>query len=406
VSILNPLYDAVAWLIMRIHAVLTAMGLGPSSGVTWVLTIVVLVALMRLVLLPLFVKQMHSQRKMLELAPQMQELRKRYKSDKQKLNEEMMKLYRENGANPLSGCLPLVAQLPVFFALFGVLRAITGKKAIYGLTTTVVDQANKAHIFGVTIANKFLFQNSSGSVKAVIAVTVVLSAVTTFLTVRQSMKRGMMQTPTVDDTNPMANAQKYMVYIAPLFALSGLYWQYGLVVYWLATNVWTLGQQYFLFKKIPPLNAVGADSSAPVRVTGGSAAAVTSTRPKGAIGQAAPAKRPATTTRPAAATKPAAKQTVTTARQQASPAKQAPGSAKQTASSAKPSAPAKKPSPAKTDAASLGIPPPIANGTGGGLLRRLGRGRAEPEPEPEAPEITVVRQQRAKQSRSKRTGKR
>ncbi|HLX47667.1 MAG TPA: membrane protein insertase YidC [Streptosporangiaceae bacterium] len=404
-SILNPLYDAVAWLIMRIHAVLVAMGLGPSTGVTWVLTIVVLVALMRLVLLPLFVKQMHSQRKMLALAPQMQELRKRYKSDKQKLNEEMMKLYRENGANPLSGCLPLVAQLPVFFALFGVLRAITGKKAIYGLTTTVVDEANKAHIFGVTIANKFLFQNSSGSVKAVIGVTVVLSAVTTFLTVRQSMKRGMMQTPTVDDTNPMANAQKYMVYIAPLFALSGLYWQYGLVVYWLATNVWTLGQQYFLFKKIPPLSAVAADASATARVTGGSAAAVTSSRPKGATGQASTAKRPATATRPAA-TKPAAKQTVTTTKQQTGAAKQPSGPAKQTAGAAKASGPAKKPSPAKTDATSLGIPPPIANGSGGGLLRRLGRGRAEPEPEPEAPEVTVVRQQRAKQSRSKRTGKR
>jgi YidC/Oxa1 family membrane protein insertase len=399
VSILNPLYDAVAWLIMRIHAVLVAMGLGPSTGLTWVLTIVVLVALMRLVLLPLFVKQMHSQRKMLALAPQMQELRKRYKNDRQKLNEEMMKLYRENGANPLSGCLPLVAQLPVFFALFGVLRAITGKKAIYGLTTTVVDEANKAHIFGVTIADKFLFQNSSGSVKAVIGVTVLLSAVTTFLTVRQSTKRGMMQTPTVDDTNPMANAQKYMVYIAPLFALSGLYWQYGLVVYWLATNVWTLGQQYFLFKKIPPLSAVAADTSAAARVAGGSPAAVTSSRPKGTAGQAAVARRPATTTRPAGAAKPAAKQT-------APPGKQPAGTAKQPVTPAKASGSEKKPSPAKTDAASLGIPPPIANGAGGGLLRRLGRGRAEPEPEPEAPEITVVRQQRVKQPRSKRTGKR
>jgi YidC/Oxa1 family membrane protein insertase len=342
---------------------------------------------------------------MLELAPQMQELRKRYKGDRQKLNEEMMKLYRENGANPLSGCLPLVAQLPVFFALFGVLRAITGKKAIYGLTTTVVDQANRAHIFGVTIADKFLFQSNSASVKAVIGVTVVLSAVTTFLTVRQSMKRGMMQTPTVDETNPMANAQKYMVYIAPLFALSGLYWQYGLVVYWLATNVWTLGQQYFLFKKIPPLNAVAADTSATARAAGGPAAAVTSPRPKGAIGQAAAAKRPTASTR-SVAPKPAAKQTVTTAKPQTGAAKQPSGPAKQAASTAKPSGSAKKPPPAKTDAASLGIPPPIANGSSGGLLRRLGRGRADPEPEPEAPEVTVVRQQRAKQSRSKRTGRR
>jgi YidC/Oxa1 family membrane protein insertase len=415
VSILNPLYEAVAWLIMRIHAVLSWMGLGPSSGLTWVLTIVVLVVLLRLALLPLFVKQMHSQRKMLALAPQMQELRKRYKNDKQKLNEEMMKMYRENGANPLSGCLPLVAQLPVWFALLNVLRAMTENKALYGMTTTVVHEALKAKIFGVTIATKFLFQSSSGSDKVVIGITVVLSAVTTFLTVRQSMKRGMMQTPTVDDTNPMANAQKYMAYIAPLFALSGLYWQYGLVVYWLASNVWTLGQQYFLFKKIPPLNAVAADASATVRVGGSSAAAVAPSRPRGAIGQAAAARRAAATT------KPAARQTVTTAKQSAGtakrpagpvkqtagPVKQPAGTAKRPAGTAKAAGSAKKPSPAKTDAASLGIPPPIANGSGGGLLRRLGRGRPEPAPEPEAgPEVTVVRQQRAKQSRSKRTGKR
>src|SRR5579862_4209530 len=138
---------------MRIHAVLTAFHLGASSGLTWVLTIVVLVVLLRLLLLPLFVKQMHSQRKMLALAPQMQELRKRYKNDKQKLNEEMMKLYRENGINPLGGCLPLVAQLPLFWALFNVLRGISnwkqGTTPSYGMTVPFVASAHKAQIFGI-----------------------------------------------------------------------------------------------------------------------------------------------------------------------------------------------------------------------------------------------------------------
>jgi YidC/Oxa1 family membrane protein insertase len=330
-------------------------------------------------------------------------------------------MYKENGANPLSGCLPLVAQLPVWFALLNVLRAMTENKALYGMTTTVVHEALKAKIFGVTIATKFLFQhpNSSGSDKLVIGITVVLSAVTTFLTVRQSMKRGMMQTPTVDDTNPMANAQKYMVYIAPLFALSGLYWQYGLVIYWLASNVWTLGQQYFLFKKIPPLNAVAADASAPIRIAGTSSAAIAHPA-KGAIGPATAAKRPATTARrtvtttrqtvstakPANAAKPASTAKPAGTAKAAGAAKPAAGTAKQPAGAAKAPAPAKKPSPAKTDAASLGIPPPIANGNGGGLRRMLGRKSAEPEPEPEVSEITVVRQQRVKQSRSKRTGKR
>jgi YidC/Oxa1 family membrane protein insertase len=423
IGILDPLYDIVGWLIMRIHAIL-AVPLGASSGVTWLLTIVALVVLVRLLLLPLFVKQMHAQRKMLQLNPQLQELRKRYKGDKQKLNEEMMKLYKENGANPLSGCLPLVAQLPVWFALLNVLRSMSEGQALYGLTQKVVDQANSAHIFGVTIADKFLFQHpgTTGSVKLVIGVVVVMSAVTTFLTVRQSMKRGMMQTPTIDDTNPMAGAQKYMAYIAPLFALSGLYWQFGLVVYWLASNVWTLGQQHFLFKKIPPLNAAaataGATSSGVAR-TSGTAARSSTTRSSGARTSAArtSAARTSGTSRTAAgaagaknrngqaaggtsaAGKGAAAAKSTTAAKGTTAAKQS--------SSAKPAAAAAKPSSSgKQSTAGLGIPPPTPNGSGG-MLRKLVRGRAaEPEADPEPPEVKLIRQQRQKQSRSKRTGKR
>ena len=401
-GILDPLYTIVAWLIMHIHSILVP--LGASDGWTWVLTIVVLVVLMRLALLPLFVKQMHSQRKMLALAPQMKELRKRYKNDKQKLNEEMMKLYRENGANPLSGCLPLIAQLPVWYALLGVLEEITrwnpsqGKPS-YGLTVPIVENALHARIFGVSIADTFL-HTPGLHVKIVIAITVVGSAITTFLTVRQSMKRGMMQTPTVDADNPMAGAQKYMAYIAPLFALSGLYWQYGLVIYWLASNVWTLGQQYFLFKKIPPLNVAAADAD-----TG--AAVATAPRVKQvtapAAKRAAPGTRPATQGKtPATGTKPAAsgaKQSTGTARP---PAGQKTAAAKQP--SAQRTQATGKPAAAKSGGAAAPAAP-VPNGSGG-MLRKLVGKRAEPEPEPEPPEVTVVRQQRTKQSRSKRTGKR
>ena len=401
-GILNPLYDLVGWLIMRLHALFSPL-FGPASGVTWVLVIVALVVLMRLILLPLFIKQMHSQRKMIALAPELQALRKRYKNDKQKLQEEMMKLYKEHGANPLSGCLPLVAQLPIWFALLNVLRAMSEDKALYGLTPLVVHQANHASIFGATISSKFLFQHPAtpGHVKVVIGITVVISAVTTFLSVRQSMKRGLMQNPAAAEDNPMAGAQKYMVYIAPLFALSGLYWQFGLVLYWMTSNIWQLGQQYFLFKKIPPLETAPAAASAATAVSGkasGAAAQTAAARPK-AVGAQPGVKRAASATKPAGSGKPAA------ARQSGSSAKPAPTSAKPAPSSAKQSAAAKKPAAAKTEAAALGIPPPTPNGSGG-VLRKLVRGRAEPEPEPEPPEVTFVRQQRSKQSRSKRSGKR
>src|SRR6201987_6490885 len=108
---------------MRLHAGLGAL-FGPDSGWAWGLSIVFLVMIIRVCLIPLFVKQVHAQRKMAQHAPQLAELRKKYKNDKQRLNEETMKFYKENGINPLGGCLPPVAQLPVFWALFNVLRGI------------------------------------------------------------------------------------------------------------------------------------------------------------------------------------------------------------------------------------------------------------------------------------------
>ncbi len=146
---LNPLYIAVAWVMTHIHSGLSLF-LPSTSGAAWFLTIVVLVVLMRLILVPLFVKQMHSMRKMSALNPQLQELRKKYKGDKQTLNEETMRLYRENGVNPLGGCLPLLAQMPMFFALFSVLRAIagwhTGLPAPYNMERTGREHPRRAHL--------------------------------------------------------------------------------------------------------------------------------------------------------------------------------------------------------------------------------------------------------------------
>src|ERR1700746_2763061 len=133
----------------HIHAGLSTF-LPSTSGEAWFLTIVLLVVLMRLILVPLFVKQMHSMRKMSALTPQLQELRKKYKGDKQTLNEETMKLYKEAGVNPLGGCLPLLAQMPVFFALFTVLREIagwhTGLALPYGFSQATAHHAPHANI--------------------------------------------------------------------------------------------------------------------------------------------------------------------------------------------------------------------------------------------------------------------
>src|SRR6516164_1817315 len=150
---------------MRLHAGLGAI-FGPDSGWAWGLSIVFLVMIIRLCLVPLFVKQVNAQRKMAQHAPQLQELRKKYKNDKERLNQETMKYYKENGVNPLAGCLPLIPQMIIFFSLFYVLREIAewkpGQVPKYGLTAPVLLSAQKATIFGVHLYDKLLFPHTAG----------------------------------------------------------------------------------------------------------------------------------------------------------------------------------------------------------------------------------------------------
>jgi YidC/Oxa1 family membrane protein insertase len=418
VSILNPLFEAVAWVISRIHEALS-VPFGAASGWSWGLSIVILVMLMRLIMVPLFVKQVRSQRKMQSHMPALQEIRKKYKNDKTRLNEETMKFYKENGINPLGGCLPLVAQLPVFWSLFNVLKAISdwvpGQTPKYGLSVATVQSAQTAHVFGVLLSDKFLWATTgeSWTVRAVILASVAISACTTFLTMRQSAKRGMMNQQVPDPDQPGAamaqSMSKNMMYIAPFFALTGLYWQYGLVIYWVTTNVWTLGQQHILFRNLPIVgsatvgaSAVGAASGRPV---------VKSTVVKGSVnaakgnGTAKSVSKPGTASKPAVAGKPDAAGTAATAKvpaAKASPAKPAANGAKTAANGAKPAANGAKPAPSA--AVNNGTVSSSEAGSGGRGLLGFGKKKPEPEEAPVVPETKIVRQQPVRQARSKRSG--
>jgi YidC/Oxa1 family membrane protein insertase len=409
VNPLNYLYEAVGWVFTHIYDLLKP-AFGPTSGWTWALSIVILVVLMRLLMVPLFIKQMHTTRAMSSLQPQMAALRKKYKNDKQTLNQETMKLYQEAGVNPLMGCLPFVLQLPLFFSLFSVLRAIaeyTGGKPKYGLPIAMVQAGQHAKILGASIADKVLFTGTAHvplHAKLVILAAVAVSMATTYLTIRQSMKRGMMPAATPD--NPMANSQKYMTYIMPFFALTGLYWPFGLVLYWVTTNVWTLGQQYILGLRYPytPPAADGSTAPAGASAIGRSVPATSRGLTSGTGGSTA-AKRTATS-RPASAAKPASTgsaatsgsssaQPARTATKPARPATQQPRAGQ---SAAKPA----RTAPAANGASANGQPSPASAASS--VLKRLGRGRAEPEPQPELPEVKLVRRQTQRQSRSKRSG--
>jgi len=419
VSILNPLNDLVAWVIMRLHAGLGAI-FGPDSGWAWGLSIVFLVMIIRLCLVPLFVKQVNAQRKMAQHAPQLQELRKKYKNDKQRLQEETMKYYKENGVNPLAGCLPMIPQLIIFFSLFSVLRFIAdwkpGHPLQYGFTESVVESAQKTTIFGVHLYDKLLFRTAGSPplslhVVIVIVITVALSATTTFMTVRQSAKRGLMQT-NVDPTNPMAQSQKFMQYIVPFFSLTGLYWQYGLVLYWVTTNLWTLGQQYFMFRNWDP-QPVGAEGALGGATTGGPVKtaqnpARTSSSRAGSSGQgsARPGSGAAKTSggaRAGTAASGARNGAARAGTASGRPAGQ--GSASARAKGGTTSASGRTGT-ASRPATTASGPVTGQNGTEKRGLLRLGRAKAEPEPQDDVPTAKVVRQQPVRQARSKRSGKR
>jgi YidC/Oxa1 family membrane protein insertase len=436
VSFLNPLFEAVAWVMMRIQAGL-AVPFGDTSGVTWALSIIILVVLMRLVMVPLFIKQRNSMQKMQSHMPQLQEIRKRYKNDKTRLNEETMKFYKENGINPLGGCLPLVAQLPVFWSLFNVLKAIAqwtpGTTPKYGMTTDFVTHASEAKIFGIKLVDQFLHPvaGEGTTSRLLIVVFVLISAATTFLTMRQSQKRGMMNQSTPDPDAPGAamaqSMSKNMMYIAPFFALTGLYWQFGLVLYWVTTNVWTLGQQHFLFRRLPVVGSATVGASAAPAASGTSGAAAKgatarTTKPGGASanGRAGTAVRPRPAARPGTApAKPGAKPAPAKPGAKAAPAK--PATAKAAAKPATATAPVdtevSSPATAKAPAAKADGNGAASNGNGSAsngsangssVLRRFGKAKAEEPVEPEVPQTKIVRQQPVRQARSKRgnTGKR
>ncbi len=399
-SILNPLFDAVAWVMMQIHAGLSHL-FGPSSGATWALSIILLVVLMRLIMVPLFIKQRNSMQKMQSHMPQLAELRKKYKNDKQRLNEETMKFYKENGINPLGGCLPLLAQLPVFWSLFNVLRAIAnwqpGHTPSYGLTVPVVESAREARIFGISLYDQFLHPaaGESSTSRYLIVVFVLISAATTFMTMRQSQKRGMMNPTQPDPDQPGAAAaqamSKNMMYIAPFFALTGLYWQFGLVLYWVTTNIWTLGQQHFLFRSLPVVGSATVGASATQAASGNSGAA------KNASGTAAKSGSASAKNAGAAPKAGTAAKTGTKSTSASKPAAKS-GTSGATATSAAPAAKANANGAAANGAA--------VNGSG--LLRRFGKKEEPQDDVPVAQPAKVVRQQPVRQTRSKRgnTGKR
>ncbi|PNE36469.1 MULTISPECIES: membrane protein insertase YidC [Streptomyces] len=254
-TILSPLYYAVSWIIVQFHSFYSLI-FNANSGAAWGLSIVSLVVLIRICLIPLFVKQIKSTRNMQALQPKMKAIQERYKSDKQRQSEEMMKLYKESGTNPLSSCLPILAQSPFFISLYQVLSHIAQNKTVGFIDPTLLASAQKAHIFGAPLAAKFMDTPSKiealgasvTDVRVVTVIMIILMSASQFYTQRQLM------TKNVDLTvkTPFMQQQKMLMYVFPvMFAVFGINFPVGVLVYWLTTNVWTMGQQMYVIRRNP-----------------------------------------------------------------------------------------------------------------------------------------------------------
>jgi len=245
-SILNPLYTAVSWVMITFHDLLSFTN---NEDLQWSVGIIALVIVIRIILIPLFVKQIKSQRALTALAPHMKEIQKKYKDDRQKQSEEMMKLYKEHKTNPLASCFPILAQAPIFFALFTVLNGISQNKPHGLLKGEYLLSAQDASFFGAPLSGTFL--GSSDATTKLITVSLILfMSATTFTTQRQLMVKGM---PKMDSSNNMMlQQQKIMLYLFPvIFAVTGVNFPIGVLIYWSTTNLWTWGQQFYVIKRNP-----------------------------------------------------------------------------------------------------------------------------------------------------------
>ena len=258
--ILDWLRTGVSWILVQWHQLLSALGMDPASGWTWVLSIIGLVIVIRIILIPLFVKQIKAQRNMQLIQPQIKEIQKKYSGDRERQSQEMMKLYRETGTNPLSSCLPILLQMPIFFALFSVLQGIATntKEGVFNWDQydALFQQAREAAIFGAPLYGNFLSADevaadgfSPVATRIVTFVLIVLMVGTTYTTQRQLIMKNM------SSDNPMVKQQKILLYVFPLmFGIFGINFPIGVLVYWFSTNVWSMGQQFYVIRNNPQPN--------------------------------------------------------------------------------------------------------------------------------------------------------
>ena len=287
---LDFLYTAVSWVLLLWHKFFNLIGVPDDSGWNWALSIVLLTVTARLLLFRFFVKQVHYQRKMQEMQPRMTAIRNKYKDDKQTQQREMMKLQQEEGFNPISGCLPIFLQFPIFISLFHVLRHLSRASAhaetyltkgpgglttaglhhlsLYGFSPAETASGARAKLWSAPLAASFndsasVIHSLGGTVSSTRVVIVPLLIISALATLATQLLVKHNQTVVPEGT--AATIQKLMLWLFPVGVLaSGLIFNFplGVLLYWFTSNLWTLGQQAYIIRFHPPvLASAGAAST-------------------------------------------------------------------------------------------------------------------------------------------------
>src|SRR5438270_3619338 len=276
-NIFQPLIDVFEAVLKFFHN---------SIGVSWGWSIVLLTIAVRALLLPLAVKQFHSMQKLQRVAPELKQIQNKYKEDKQRQQQEIMKFYKENEVNPFASCLPLVAQIPVFIGLFYMLRQslridiCPGVQAAYRnflvsqhhLTvaaahgqTTFCTNPQFADIYhaGPQGAGFLFIPDLTNKAAGAVLVALIILYVGT-----QLASSLMMSTPTMDK-----NQRRIMLLLPLFFVVIVINFPAGLLVYWITTNIWTMGQQYVIRRRLgpvtPPAPAGGPEGGVAAGVANG-----------------------------------------------------------------------------------------------------------------------------------------
>src|SRR6478735_5514437 len=276
-AIIGPFKWLVSFIMVAFHDGLSIIGMPAANGWTWTLAIIGLVLVIRAALIPVFVKQIKAQRGMQLLQPDLKKLQEKYKGktdqlSRQAMAQEQMAMYKKHGTNPFSACLPMLIQMPFFFALFQVLSGISSAKAggtgIGAMNIDQVRQFDASSIFGAPLSAALLHGGAGNTAVVVLSIVMILAMTASqFITQKQIMAKNMSEEAMA---SPFMRQQKMMLYILPIvFGVGGINFPIGVLIYWTTTNLWTMGQQFFVIRRMPTPGSPAAKALAERRAAKG-----------------------------------------------------------------------------------------------------------------------------------------